>query len=72
MLNLLCTVYIYPQRLHSVPYTKLADLQDTCRKITFGKVAGKRIVCNANISCLTILALAIRDRAVSGDKHMIF
>ena len=58
--------YIYPQRLHSM---SLADLQDMCRKRTFGEVAGKRIVCNENITCLTTLALAFRDRVV---KHIIF
>ena len=43
-----------------------------CRKRTLGEVAGERIVCDENFACLTILAPALSDRAISGGKHMIF
>ena len=43
-----------------------------CRKRTLGEVAEERIVCDENFACLTILAPALSDRAISGGKHMIF
>ena len=43
-----------------------------CWKPTFREVAGKRIVCNENITFLTILGPALGYLAVSGAKSMIF
>ena len=43
-----------------------------CRKITLGEVAGKRIVCDENFTCLTILAPALIDRAISANRVVNF